>query len=179
MAKRVFATVVVLAVAVWAYVGYTSYDSKRAGGTGDVFSNDPPAAKTRMDSESRTSGGIRMASEVKAAESDGAPARAAAATTPGSANSAAQSGPAAVSAAQATQTGQPAGHGMAAPPEGDTIARNPPNGMVFSEKGRYQLYGQGNITWRLDSETGKTCIAFATEDEWKKAKVYRAGCGGE
>jgi hypothetical protein len=59
----------------------------------------------------------------------------------------------------------------------DTISPNPPNGMAFSGSGRYQLYRQGNITWRLDTETGRTCIIFATDDEWRKPRVYKAGCG--
>jgi hypothetical protein len=63
------------------------------------------------------------------------------------------------------------------PTGGDTIAPNPPNGEVFAGKGKYQLYRQGNITWRLDTDTGKTCIIFATDEEWKKPKVLRAGCG--
>jgi len=49
--------------------------------------------------------------------------------------------------------------------------------MVFSGTGRYQLYRQGNLTWRLNSDTGQSCILFATDEEWKKPKVYRAGCG--
>jgi hypothetical protein len=62
-------------------------------------------------------------------------------------------------------------------PRGDTISPNPPNGMVFAGTGRYQLYRQGNITWRLDTETGRSCIIFATDEEWKKPRVYKAGCG--
>jgi hypothetical protein len=49
--------------------------------------------------------------------------------------------------------------------------------MVFFGTGKYQLYRQGNITWRVDTETGKSCILFATDEEWKKPTVYRAGCG--
>ena len=47
---------------------------------------------------------------------------------------------------------------------------NPPNGVVFAGKGKYQLYRQGNLTWRLNTETGQTCIIFATDEEWKKRK---------
>jgi hypothetical protein len=49
--------------------------------------------------------------------------------------------------------------------------------MTFSGSGRYQLYRQGNITWRLDTETGKSCVIFATDEEWRKPRVYHAGCG--
>lgn len=65
----------------------------------------------------------------------------------------------------------------AQPPARDTISPNPPNGTIFAGSGRYQLYRQGNITWRLDTETGRSCILFATDEEWRKPRVYRAGCG--
>jgi hypothetical protein len=67
----------------------------------------------------------------------------------------------------------------AAAPGTDTIGPNPPDGMKFAGSGRYQLYRQGDITWRLDTETGRTCIIFATDDEWKKPRVYRNGCGSK
>jgi len=67
------------------------------------------------------------------------------------------------------------------PPAGsmdtDTINPNPPNGMVFSGSGKYQLYRQGDITWRLDTDTGHTCIIYATLEQWNKPLVYSHGCG--
>jgi hypothetical protein len=64
-----------------------------------------------------------------------------------------------------------------APPAGDSIAPNPPNGMVFTGTGKYQWYRQGDITWRVDSGNGAYCIAFATMEQWAKPIVYRNGCG--
>jgi hypothetical protein len=64
-------------------------------------------------------------------------------------------------------------------PATDTIPANPTNGMVFAGTGRYQLYRQGSITWRLDTDNGHTCIIFATDEEWRKARVYSHGCGNE
>jgi len=81
-----------------------------------------------------------------------------------------------------TQTTQPA---VAPPttaysvPANDSIPANPPNNMVFSGTGRYQLYRQGSITWRLDTDTGHTCIIFATDEEWRLARVYSHGCGND
>ena len=69
--------------------------------------------------------------------------------------------------------------GGVAPPATDTVAANPPNGMTFGGSGRYQLYRQGNLTWRLNTENGETCVIFATEEEWRKPQVYRAGCRGK
>lgn len=59
---------------------------------------------------------------------------------------------------------------------GDTIPRNPRNGLIFAGSGKYQLYRQGDITWRLDTETGETCILFATDAEWSLTRVFRNGC---
>lgn len=61
-------------------------------------------------------------------------------------------------------------------PAGDTISRTPPNGMIFAGRGRYQLYRQGDITWRLDTDTGWACILFATDTQWSKLRVYEHGC---
>ncbi|MDR3734827.1 MAG: hypothetical protein P4L10_04735 [Acidobacteriaceae bacterium] len=62
-------------------------------------------------------------------------------------------------------------------PTSDSIAPNPPNGMKFTGTGRYQLYRQGNLTWRLDTDNGHTCIIFATDEEWRKPRVASQGCG--
>jgi len=63
------------------------------------------------------------------------------------------------------------------PPAGDSIPRNPPNGLAFSGSGKFQLYRQGDITWRLDTQTGSACILFATDAQWRHSRVYQAGCG--
>ncbi len=60
----------------------------------------------------------------------------------------------------------------------DTVAPNPTNGMTFGGKGTYQWYRQGNLTWRVDTVTGRSCIVFATEEEWRKQIVLSHGCGG-
>jgi hypothetical protein len=65
----------------------------------------------------------------------------------------------------------------AAIPASDTIRRNPPNGQIFAGSGRFQLYRQGDITWRLDTQTGHACILFATDAQWSQARVFGHGCG--
>jgi hypothetical protein len=62
-------------------------------------------------------------------------------------------------------------------PGGDTIPRNPPNGLAFAGSGKFQLYRQGDITWRLNTQTGDACILFATDMQWRHARVYQSGCG--
>lgn len=71
---------------------------------------------------------------------------------------------------------KPTAAGAMAQPGADTIQPNPPNGMTFGGNGHYQLYRQGNLTWRLNTDTGESCVVFATEDEWRKPQVFRAGC---
>jgi hypothetical protein len=64
-------------------------------------------------------------------------------------------------------------------PATDSIPANPTNGMVFAGTGRYQLYRQGSITWRLDTDSGHACIIFATDEQWRLQRVYNHGCGNE
>jgi hypothetical protein len=58
----------------------------------------------------------------------------------------------------------------------DTIGADPPNGMVFAGTGRFQIYRQGNLTWRVNTDSGTACVLFATDAEWRKSKVYSHGC---
>jgi len=62
-------------------------------------------------------------------------------------------------------------------PVSDTIAPNPPNGLAFGGTGKFQWYRQGNLTWRVNTTSGSTCIAFATMEEWQKPIVSSHGCG--
>lgn len=64
-----------------------------------------------------------------------------------------------------------------AAPAADSIAANPPNGMMFAGTGKFQVYRQGDLTWRVNTANGQTCILFATEEQWRKPIVYRNGCG--
>jgi hypothetical protein len=63
------------------------------------------------------------------------------------------------------------------PPAGDSQSPNAPNGAIFTGSGAYQWYRQGNLTWRVDSRTGRSCIVFATDEEWRKERVLSHGCG--
>lgn len=148
MAKRILILLLVLIAAAFLYHGYNTYDAKRAGADGAVFEAIAPPSNAAT----VPSNGPASAVKSDSAQSSTAPAK------PINGADASPKPPTAASAP-------------------DTISPNPPNGMTFSGTGKYQLYRQGNITWRMDTETGKTCIIFATEEEWKKQRVYRAGCG--
>jgi len=64
----------------------------------------------------------------------------------------------------------------APPPTNDTIAPNPPNRVAFGGTGKYMWYRQGDLTWRVNSDTGASCIAFATMQQWARPIVYQNGC---
>lgn len=81
-------------------------------------------------------------------------------------------------------TGQPSGsaeptEGSKAMPltESDGIEQASANRMAFAGAARFQLYRQGDITWRLDMETGRTCVLLATDEQWKLERVFSHGCG--
>jgi cytoskeletal protein RodZ len=156
MGKRVLIIVVVLLGALFLYMHYHGYDSQRAGASGDVFSSDSGSLRTDKKDTTSSSSADSPAPSRQPAAADTTP------TVPDDGRP------------QATATSSPA---AASAPASDSINPNPPNGMVFSGTGKYQLYRQGNITWRLNTDTGQSCIIFATDEEWKKPKVYRAGCG--
>lgn len=159
MGRRIIGIVLIVAVVAFLYLGYTSYDAKRAGASGDVYSNDPVRGGDKSDKGS---------AEGKPASGTGG-SGAATVVYPSST-------PQAAITDQPAQDGQPA-MAPATVAGSDTISPNPPNGMAFSGSGKYQVYRQGNLTWRLNTETGQSCILFATDEEWRKPKVYRAGCG--
>jgi hypothetical protein len=79
--------------------------------------------------------------------------------------------------AAASPSAAPAAGSALTPPAADSILRNPPSGAVFAGKGKFQLYRQGDITWRLDTDSGAACILFATDAQWSRPQVYSHGCG--
>jgi hypothetical protein len=92
--------------------------------------------------------------------------------TPASAPAGQKSQPAAANSSAA-----PADGSALTPPAADSIRRDPPSGTVFAGKGKFQLYRQGDITWRLDTDSGAACILFATDAQWRNPLVYSHGCG--
>ena len=69
-----------------------------------------------------------------------------------------------VAAAQPTAAPAADAKPMAGLPVSDSIPRDPPVGMAFGGSGKYQWYRQGDITWRLDTNSGSACIDFATTE---------------
>ncbi len=150
--------IVALVIGGWWLYSHTG--SRAVSTSGDVFprdtSSDPPDAKDDADATD-------SANFVPAPI---APAPPPAANTPG---------PAAqptVPSAPATLAAKP----TVGLPVSDSIPRDPPLGMAFGGSGKYQWYRQGDITWRIDTNSGSACVDFATMDQWARPIVYSHGC---
>jgi hypothetical protein len=158
MVRRILYVLVVAGVIVLAYVGYTRWSENHAMASGEVYGD---ASEPAGD-----------------ASSSKATAAAAPATTQPIVYPPAKPAVVAQQAAAPQAAPTPAtGIAASSAPSTDSIHPNPPNGTVFAGTGRYQVYRQGNLTWRLDTNTGRACVLLATHEEWKKPEVYRYGCG--
>ena len=150
MLRTVLIGLGILILGVFAYVGYNSYAVGRRSVGDDAY----------------TGANVNPSAEAKPASGSSAiPATPVTGTDPGGSS-------------EVTAQGATTASGMA-PPATDSVAANPPNGMTFGGSGHYQLYRQGDLTWRLNTDTGDTCVIFATDEEWHKPKVYKAGCRGK
>ncbi len=158
--KRILWIVVAIVIVVCIYYWYqqTSTDNSLKSGsvTSDGNSSYTSATKARMDSG--------------AVDLDGRPM-----TTAAPAPVVTKSVEPIITPAPAMTT--PAAPANASLPTSDTLSADPPAGMAFGGSGKFQWYRQGNLTWRINTQTGSTCIAFATMDEWAKPIVYSHGCG--
>ena len=178
-AKRIVVIVAVAAVAILGVFWYWQRSKQRALGSGNVYVKNQTAADQSASSTPPSPGAASQTATPapSASQTDTDEASAAAPTQPAAKPSAgiektvhAQSTP----AAPPPMT-QP--RGALEVPASDTIPRNPPNGLIFAGAGKYQLYRQGDITWRLDTDNGRACIIFATDGQWSRTRVYDQGCG--
>jgi hypothetical protein len=144
--QRIFWIIAIVVVVVLAVAYYNHRSARHAVESGDVLVRD------------------QAGDNAKAGTQESGPANQT--EQPGGTDETAQQG---VQPAGQTGSGAPA-------PAADSIPRTPPNGMLFAGIGKYQLYRQGDITWRLNTDTGEACILFATDAEWRKPRVYQQGC---
>jgi len=159
MLKRLIPLVVVLVVIGLAYVIYQRWVTARNSGAGTVQLLGNPDSNDKVVVDKGELNNLR--NEAENAVKPSAPASTTTVTT------------------QTTAPSAPPVTTTYSVPANDSIPANPPNNAVFSGTGRYQLYRQGSITWRLDTDNGHACIIFATDEEWRKARVYSHGCGNE
>lgn len=149
-------SVVVIMVGLWWL--YTHTGTRTVPTTGEV------TQQTDIDGNPYPSDKAPAPAPAPAAAPIATPSTVSAATTP---TAAVTPTPAATVPATATPSSAPTN---------DTLERNAPSGMAFGGSGRFQWYRQGNLTWRIDTRSGSTCVDFATMDEWQKPIVYSNGC---
>ena len=149
--KRALIAVSVMVVAVFVYLGYSGYDAGRGA------ARSVSAASRRKPADG----------QISVAPPDPP------ASTPSGAMAPV---PTAAQGVEGGGADVQTGVGSSSASSTDTIQPDPPNGMRFGGSGHYQLYRQGNLTWRLNTDTGESCVVFATEQEWRKPQVLRAGC---
>ena len=176
-AKRIVVIIAVVAVAAIGVFWYWQRAKQRALGSGKVYVKTPAPGQSPDQTKDQSAWSTAAAAgSATPPQSDDASqtAPAAASTQPAPKPSAAVEKT--VHAAQAAQPmTQP--RGAVEVPATDTIPRNPPSGLIFAGSGKYQLYRQGDITWRLDTDNGRACIIFATDNQWSRVRVWDQGCG--
>ena len=193
MGKRIFWLAILLAAVLCGFYYYKHHQDEVRLANGDVTCEGCMSPEERARFQRESSAGAADGTPDRKDKASSATDASANSTTP-AASPAADDTPAstpvtsttATAPAPATPPARPPAQAayastndpaFAAPPASDTIAPNPPNGMVFSGKGTYQWYRQGNLTWRVDTTSGRSCIIYATMEEWRKQIVYSHGCG--
>ncbi|MEO6923969.1 MAG: hypothetical protein ABI142_09100 [Bryocella sp.] len=165
MAKKIVVTVLVIVACVAIYYWYTNRTADGSLGSGNVFSSDSsldldghPQVKPSP-SRSDSPGTVNTVQVAPGSVSNQPPEN--------------MKGNIAGGQVQTTNYGD----GSNSPPATDSASPNAPNGVRFGGNTRFQWYRQGNLTWRVDTGSGATCVAFATLEEWRKPLVHTHGCG--
>ena len=188
MGSKIFWFLIFIALCVSGYFMYDHYHQENQMGNGDVtwVSGQPSPeehARFLKENAGETTDGqserkIHTASEDATAAATGATEVGPAAPTTDVSTTAPAATP--LPAAQPLAAGAYTVGSGAAPanlPTADSVPPNPANGARFSGSGSYQWYRQGNLTWRVDTVNGRSCIDYATMEEWRKPIVTSHGCG--
>ena len=200
MGNRIAVLLVLSAALIGGYYIYRHHEEQKieAGGEVSWVTGKPTAEEHERflkENSGETADGQSERKDQTARQADAAgfPSGTTTTSTPGAATTTAVATPAATTATTTSaaipsnQVATPATESMSQPAVGtlaggsmpvtDTLAPNAPNGMAFGGKGTYQWYRQGNLTWRLDTVSGRSCIVYATMEEWRKQIVMAHGCG--
>jgi len=189
MGSKIFWFLILVALCVSGYFMYDHYHQEKMMGNGDVtwVTGQPSPeehARFLKENAGETADGqserkIHTASEDATAAATGTTevGPASAAVTPAATSTPVAS--AATPAQPQTDAAYAVGSGAAPAslPATDSVPPNPANGARFSGTGAYQWYRQGNLTWRVDTVSGRSCIDYATMEEWRKPIVSSHGCG--
>lgn len=157
MAKRIVAALIVITVVVASYYAYQRHLAAQRLRDGEVTSG-----------EVQDSDGNAVHATPSRSDAPGTVNTEPVATTRRSSSE--------TQSASFTQMQNQPAAALPAAPATDSEAPDAPNGMRFAGSGRFQVYRQGNLTWRVNTDDGSSCILFATNEEWRKPVVYNHGC---
>ena len=189
MGSKIFWFLIFIALCVSGYFMYDHYHQEKMMGNGDVtwVTGQPsPEEHARFLKENAGETADGQSEHKIHTASEDATAAATGTTEVGPASTTVTPAATPVPAAAAAPTAQPQAAGAytvgssAAPaslPTTDSVPPNPANGVRFAGTGSYQWYRQGNLTWRVDTVSGRSCIDYATMEEWRKPIVSSHGCG--
>jgi hypothetical protein len=62
-------------------------------------------------------------------------------------------------------------------PAANALSPHPASGFVTPAAQKFALYRQGDLTYRLNTQSGQACVLLATDALWQKPLVYQHGCG--
>jgi hypothetical protein len=62
-------------------------------------------------------------------------------------------------------------------PTANALSPHPASGFVTPATQKFALYRQGDLTYRLNTQSGQACVLLATDALWQKPLVYQHGCG--
>jgi hypothetical protein len=62
-------------------------------------------------------------------------------------------------------------------PVANSLSPHPPAGFVTPSTQKFALYRQGDLTYRLNTQSGQACVLLASDELWHKPIVYQHGCG--
>lgn len=172
MGKRILYLVLVSILGVGGYYAYQHYKMNKMEADGDVQCTGCLTPEQEEAFKKRNSG------ETADGSSDSKTRPASQATTSSLPSTPVTAYPAPVTtAARGVYPAAPAAPPASNLPVSDTQSPKAPDGLRFSGSGGYQWYRQGNLTWRVNTQTGASCIIYATMEEWHKPIVLQHGCG--
>ena len=186
MGSKIFWLLILVVLCVGGYFMYDHYHQEKMMGNGDVTwdsgqpSPEEHAAFLKENAGETPDGQSERKTRAATAGTDTAPVGPAAKNDSAAVVTAPPAAPTGTEVRTETAPGvYTAGSGGLATnlPASDSVPPNPANGARFTASGSYQWYRQGNLTWRVDTVSGHSCIDYATMEEWHKPIVSSHGCG--
>jgi hypothetical protein len=177
--KRIVAILLLVAGVALGIFWYVQRAKTRALNSGDVYVREQPGENPKPLPPSPPASAAAPAAPAPATPAPSPSASTTSPAAPAPKPSAAiipSVTPAPVPATTRPATPSPSRQATGKLPSLDSIPREAPSGALYAAAGKYQLYRQGDLTWRLNTDTGWACVIFATDTQWSKTRVWREGC---